>query len=35
MTKKYGINLDEYDDEVYDATKELLENEELLILLIL
>lgn len=28
MTKKYGINLDEYDDQVYNAAKELSEQEE-------
>jgi hypothetical protein len=34
MTKKYGINLDEYDDEVYNAAKELLEQEELIMLIL-
>ncbi len=28
MTKKHGIDLDEYDDEVYAAAEELSEQEE-------
>lgn len=28
MTKKHGIDLDEYDDEIYNAAKELLDQEE-------
>src|SRR5919106_3810980 len=29
MTKKYGIDLDEADNEVYEAAKELIEQQEL------
>jgi hypothetical protein len=30
MIKKYGIDVDGYDDEVYNAAKDLLEQEELI-----